>query len=318
MLGAALVVTGASAQQGADDLIVARVGSDTITRGELERRLARVPAIQLATFGSSADEIKRAFLEKVVVRDHLLSQGAASIADQPEQRLKQSEALRTALLAKLHQQADPRNIPDDEVARYYEANQAKFQTPERVRVWRILVATRDEAQALIADLKKSGGEARWKDVAREKSLDKASNERGGDLGFVGADGRSSEVSIQVNPALAVAALKVPAGEIVPEPVAEGERWAVIWNRGVQPALKRPLELEAGSIRQLLGRQKLEGAAKALTDKLRAELVRDVSYEGVQLVEIAASGEVSPRRRTDVVRHKAPGKPQPSSAPGGLR
>ena len=36
------------------------------------------------------------------------------------------------------------------------------------------------------------------------------------------------------------------------------------------------------------------------------------------VSIAANGEVGPRRRSDVVRHKAPGKPQPSSAPGGLR
>ncbi len=43
----------------------------------LERRLAMVPPFQLRTFGATPTEIKRNFLERVLVREALLAQGGA-------------------------------------------------------------------------------------------------------------------------------------------------------------------------------------------------------------------------------------------------
>jgi len=311
----------ASAQTGADDAVVARVGSTTITRGELERRMKKIPRIQLATLGATDAEIRKNFLEKVVLREHLFALGAADkkIADRPEIQLRLKENLRNALASQLrNQDADPRTIPEAEVTAYYEANRARFQGPERILVWRILVATKDEAQKLIDEVKKPGSEAKWKDLAREKSLDKATSERGGDLGFLGPEGHSHQVAVKTDPGLYAAATKLKDGEICPEPLQEEKKWAVLWRRGSQPATERSLEQEAPAIRGLLARQKLERSMKEATEKLRKELVREVTYEGLGSVELTAAGEVTPRKHYDVSRHKASGKPQPTPAAGGLR
>lgn len=316
-----MVTTGATAQAGSDDTVVARVGTLAITRGDLERKMSRIPAIQLSLFGSNPGEIRRGFLEKVVVRDALMSQGAAArkLLDQPEVRLRLDEALRGALVAQIRKQnADPAAISTEEVSRYFEANRDKFQAPERIMVWRILVATKEEAQKTIDEVKKAGDPARWKEIARERSLDKASRERGGDLGFLGPDGHSSEVSVKADAALYEAASKLGNGEVAPEPVAEGKQWAVVWRRGAQPALKRSMTSEEPAIRALLARQKVESTLKATSERLRKELVSEVNYEGVNVVDITGTGEVSQRKRGDVIKHRAVGKPQPSSGPGGLR
>ena len=314
------LVAVASAQSG-DDTVVARVGTTVITRGELERRMSKIPRIQLATLGTNDGEIRKNFLEKIVLREHLFALGAADrkLAERPEIQLRLKENLRNALASQLRAQgADPQQISAEEVARYYEANRERFQGTERIQVWRILVATREEAQKILDEVKKPGSEARWKEIAREKSLDKATSERGGDLGFLAPDGHSHEVSVKADQALHAAASRLKDGEICPEPVQEEKQWAVLWRRGSLPAMQRPLELEAPAIRGLLARQKLESSLKEATEKLRKELVRDVTYEGLGSVELSPDGQVTPRKHYEVSRHKAAGRPQPAQVPGGLR
>ncbi|MCU0657563.1 MAG: peptidyl-prolyl cis-trans isomerase [Polyangiaceae bacterium] len=316
-----LVTLGASAQTGPDDTVVARVGTVTITRGEMERRMRQIPRIQLATLGTSDAEIRKNFLERVLVQERLMSLGATDkkLADRPEVRLRLQETLRNATIQQLRKQAgEPKDISNEEVARYYEQNKERFQGVERIQLWRILVATKEEAQKILDEVRKPEGEARWKELAREKSLDKATHERGGDLGLVAPDGRSNEVTVKVDPGLYAAATKVKNGEIIPEPLPEEKQWAVVWRRGNLPPMSRPLELEAPSIRNLLARQRLEASVKETTERLRKDLVREVTYEGLGSIELSMAGQVTARKHYDVSRHKAAGKPQPAPGPGGLR
>ena len=114
-------------------------------------------------------------------------------------------------------------VSDEQVKAYYEANQADFRTPERVRVEyvvlsaealarqdppsesevraaydarasqlrveeqrrasHILVKTKDEADKLLADVKKNPG--RFAELAKKHSQDPGSAEKGGDLGWFG-------------------------------------------------------------------------------------------------------------------------------------
>ena len=114
-------------------------------------------------------------------------------------------------------------IDDAKLKEYYDANPAEFRTPERVRVEyvvlsadqlarqeqiseadlrtayqdrlatmtepeqrrasHILVKTRDEADKLVAELKKNPG--RFADLAKKQSQDPGSAEKGGDLGWFG-------------------------------------------------------------------------------------------------------------------------------------
>ncbi|HEY0828476.1 MAG TPA: peptidyl-prolyl cis-trans isomerase [Bacilli bacterium] len=71
-------------------------------------------------------------------------------------------------------------ITDEEVKKFFDENQAQFAaTPEQVQVAHILVNTQEEADAIIAELKAG---ADFAALAKEKSIEPAAKESGGDLG----------------------------------------------------------------------------------------------------------------------------------------
>jgi peptidyl-prolyl cis-trans isomerase C len=317
---AALSLVLLSARQAAaeDNAVVARVGPLTITQAELHARLSKLPRIQLALLGKDDAEIKRTFLEKVLIPELLLSEGAKrrGLTDQPDLHARIRDAYRSALLATLRDEATA-SVTDDDVKAFFEANRARFEAKERIQIWRILTASKEDAQKIIAEAKQTTPE-KWMTLAREKSLDKATNQRGGNLGFLDETGGSSEVAVRADPLLFAAAKKVKDGELVTEPVPEGEKWAVVWRRGSTPAVARSLSSEAQSIRQLLIRQRTEAAAKAIVDEGRKHLVKEVEPTLTAIVVVGKTGEVATRQKSGVTP-KAPGKPRPSAVPGqGLR
>lgn len=74
------------------------------------------------------------------------------------------------------------DVTDEEVQQYYDANKDTLGTPEQIQASHILVATKEEADAILAELKQGGDFAA---IAKEKSTDTGSKEQGGDLGFFG-------------------------------------------------------------------------------------------------------------------------------------
>ncbi|OBZ14506.1 peptidylprolyl isomerase [Bacillus sp. FJAT-27264] len=71
-------------------------------------------------------------------------------------------------------------ITDDEIKKYYDENKAHFNTEEEVRASHILVKTKEEADAVLKELKDGKDFAT---VAKEKSTDTGSKDHGGDLNF---------------------------------------------------------------------------------------------------------------------------------------
>ena len=205
-----------------------------------------------------------------------------------------------------------------EIAGFYAQNLARFDTPERIGVFRILCSSEAEAKEVIAVARGSSGLTRWKELARDKSLDKATAYRSGNLGFLAADGTSSEVSVRVDPALFSAASRVRDGEIVPEPVAEGPAFAVVWRRGSTPAVHRTLEQETAAITQVLAREKLEAALRELLKTLRTERHVTQSPELVEGLEIDPLGGVAPKVRPGLAPKKPALSAAPSATPRGLR
>jgi len=74
------------------------------------------------------------------------------------------------------------NVTDEEISQYYEENKDQFVEGEQVRASHILVKTREEAEAILAELKAG---ADFAETAKAKSTDTASAEKGGDLDFFG-------------------------------------------------------------------------------------------------------------------------------------
>lgn len=71
-------------------------------------------------------------------------------------------------------------ITDEEITKYYNDNKASFNQEEEVRASHILVKTKEEAEAIIKQLKEG---ADFATLAKEKSSDTGSKDKGGDLNF---------------------------------------------------------------------------------------------------------------------------------------
>ena len=270
--------------------VAVRVGTDAVTVGELEDRLAAIPPFQVATFGASREEIVRAFTDQVVIRELVLGAGASArkLGTNIETRHQLQRALSSATLrARRADLRSPAAIPMDEVTRFYEANRARFESPERVNLWRILCATREEAAIVLADAKRDLTIQKWGELARAHSIDQATKFRGGNLGFLSPDGTSNEAGVKVDPALVSTAAQTKDGELVPVPIAEGSAHAVVWRRTTVAATKRSLEDAAAQIRTTLFRERTETDEKKLIEDLRARKLKDLDPEPLKIIEFPA-------------------------------
>ena len=158
---------------------------------------------------------------------------------------------------------------------------------------------------------------RWNDICREKSVDRATSMRGGNLGFVAPDGTTAEPGLKVDQAILSAAGSVEDGKIVPDPVAEGDKFAVVWRRQSMKAVDRPLEVEAASIKQVLTHEKTEKRMRDLLEQLRKDHLSDFNQDLVDLVDITPAGDLQAVRRPGTLSPKKPGA-VPTQAGSSLR
>jgi peptidyl-prolyl cis-trans isomerase C len=268
--------------------VVVTVDATRLTVGDIERRLAQLPDYQLATVGDDPAQIRERFVRDFLVVELFYAAEARrlKLEREPAVRARLDDVLRHAVEQDLREKLDrDQPVTDEQVRRYYVANQARFQTPRRIRIWRILVDDRQLALRIIDEAEGTGGPERWAQLAREHSLDTATRVRRGDLGFVRQDGRTDTPSVRVEPGLFAAADRVADGQLVAEPVPEGKLFAVVWRRGSLPAVSRTLEQEAGSIRRMLVRSRLRDAVDALVQKLRRRHVRVVDESLLRHVEV---------------------------------
>ncbi len=292
----ALLSLAATALAADDSPVVVTVGSSSMTTVDVTRRLAALSSYQVSRYGSKPEEIKKRFVEEVLVPEMLFGEeGARRKLDQtPAMRDKLRDSLRDAIDRSLKaEMAEKSPVTADDIKKYFEDNKSRYETPKRIRVWRIQVADEAAAKELIAQAKGTGGPKAWSDYAREKSLDKATAMRNGDLGFVRADGTTDVPRVIVNKGVFAAVDKVGDGALVPEPLHEGDRWSVLWRRGSVEATKRTLEDEEASIRQILERRRLDTMRQELLASLRKDKLKELHPELLSNIDASAFGP--PRR-----------------------
>jgi len=301
--------------------VVVSVGSSKLTVAEVERRLKAIPPFQLVQFGKTPSEVRKHFVEQVLVPELLYVEDAVTrkLDQNPATADRIRDALRQAVENELKDTGS--SVTPDEIKNYYEANKHRFNTPRRIKLWRILVRDEALAKKIIAEVKaeEKAAAERWNRAARDSSIDKSTSMRDGDLGFVSPDGQTEMPQLRVDAGLFAAADKVKDGEVVPEPVKEGEAFAVVWRRGSLEAVNRGVAQEAPAIRQVLARQKVNDLVAETAKKLEKDLVKNVNYELLSYVNVDPSGDVGTRQRPGVIpRHRARTPGEPSRDERGLR
>ncbi len=268
--------------------VVVTLGTEAVDQSIVKGKVLLLPLFQRGYLGLATTTGLRKYVDDVVVRDELLSLFAAEqkLAEREPNRSQIERAYSNATLRQVRDQVGrATSIPIEDVTAYYEAHRSLYEAPERILVWRVLLASREEARALLEVFKKSVTVESFRSSAREKSLDKASYLRGGDLGFLEPDGTSHYAGLKVDPALSRAASVVKDGELVPTPIPEGENFAVIWRRGTVPAQKRKVDEVASQIRDVLWKERTEVVAKTLLSELRKEHVRFVRDDVLTRLEL---------------------------------
>jgi peptidyl-prolyl cis-trans isomerase C len=291
-LGAALFCLGTAALAADQATPIVTVGPASMTQADVSRRIAALPSYQLSRYGSSPEEIKKRFVNEVLVPELLFGEeGLRRKLDQsPTMNDKRRDAMRDAVDRAVREEALIKQpVTAEEIKKYYDDNKNRYETPKRIRVWRVQVADEATAKDLVTQAKGTDGTKKWSDFSREKSLDKATSQRNGDLGFVRADGSTDVPRVVVDKAVYAAVDKVADGTIVGTPLQEGDRWSVLWRRGSVEATKRTLEDETASIRQILERRRADTAKQEVLAALRKEKLTEIHPELLTHIDAQAFG-----------------------------
>jgi len=192
--------------------VVATVGSSTITTGDIEDILGRMPPFQRRRF---ADEKgKKELLDNLVNEELYYQEALRRGLDRDADFTSRMEQFRRGILANMVKKSlyeQEIQVSEEEVKKYYEDNKDKFMTPETVKVRLILIKlTQDAPEADVAKAKakaedvlkklKAGGN--WDKLCEQFSDDRGTNKRGGLLTRVRRGVRGQEfddVAFALNP-----------------------------------------------------------------------------------------------------------------------
>lgn len=276
--------------------VFATVGGATITVGELEDRInARSP---YARKRFVEPKVLQAFADDQV-QNELFYQGAEKLgyAEDPEVATFIDQTMIQLFVRKEFEQAvSPDDVPAEDIAKYYEENPEEFRRPEMRRARHILVASEQEAQDTLAQLR-SDKSATFRVLAKERSLDTETKLRGGDLLYFTKDGTlvGKKDTEAINPTLAKTAFELDKTSDLSKPLDLGDgKWSVLELTGIRPEKVQTLEQASGLIRRKLWRQGREAALGKLMTDLRAELKPEVYPERMNAIVLApASGPIEP-------------------------
>lgn len=182
---------------------IAKVGSVTITKDDVDRELKALPE-QIQKMFAGPEGMER-FVDELVKKEILYQEAKKEgLENNPEYRKKVEDFKRISLISLLLEKEieAKAKVNDADLKKYYEDHKAELTTGGQLRASHILVKTEAEADKILEQLKKGGDFAK---IAKDESIDKNSAVRGGDLGFFSRG--------QMVPAFENAAMKLKVGEI---------------------------------------------------------------------------------------------------------
>ena len=208
---------------------------------------------------------------------------AANVTEDPEARRRVDFMRDRALRAEYLKLTVFDAVTDEAVQTLYDAEVAAFVPEEEMRASHILVATEDEAKAIIAELEAGGDFAA---IAKEKSLDLGSGANGGDLDFFTRER-------MVEP-FANAAFALEVGTYTKAAVQSDYGWHIILATDKRMSAPPALEQRDAALRE----QVAKDLFIAEVDKLRAaaeiEIVTPEPAPGEAAPDAAAPAEPAPQ------------------------
>lgn len=248
----ALAVTPAMA----DDKSAALVNGISIPQERVDLR------VKMAASQGQPDtpELRKAVKEDLINLELLSQEAQKAGFDKNPEVIQQTELAQKSILAGafLQDYAKNHQITDDQLKQEYDKLKGTLGKSE-YNVSHILVDTEDEAKAIIAQLGKKG---KFDKIAKAKSKDAGSAEKGGSLGWA--------VPTNFVPPFANAMLSLKKGEYTKEPVKSQFGWHVIKLDDVRNLKIPTFEELKPQIQQRLQQQAIQEYVTDLRSKAKIE------------------------------------------------
>jgi len=255
--------------------VVAVVGKEKITEGDLDRMLELMNPMEKRSY--EGPEGRKILLDVLIKNKVLVAEAERVKLDKDPEVVRDLADARTRILASTYFEryiAANLGVPEDEVARYYDAHKEEFREPPRIKLRHILVETPDQAQAVLKRLQAGEDFAK---VATEVSQDEYTKSQGGLIGEVTDEYMPFQVGNSADYKNVVFSLpaKTPS-----ESVKSDRGYHIFYVDEKKDAGYAPLGLVAGHIRERILLP--EADVRAYFDAHRDEYVVD---EGVLVRQI---------------------------------
>ena len=245
-LGLWAASTDAAAADGAggSPRVVAKVNQVDVTYDDFRIRLQLLEQERGPVPPERYGEILRALVREEVLYQAAVAQhlDEEAIVKQRAEVARRQVIIEELLRRKVEASAQ---VSDEEARKAYEQNQSLFSS-ETVGVSHIMVKTESDAEAVQGELR--AGKT-FADVAKEKSQDQGSAEKGGDLGTVGRG--------QTEPEFEAAAFALKEGEL--SGIVKTQYGYHILKGGPHATTVQPFEEVKDKLRDMLAKQKQRDA-----------------------------------------------------------
>ena len=236
----------------------------TVNGRPISERLLALIAKQRTDLGKSMDpEMRKTYLDRLALQLAVAMEAEKKGMDKRPEVLAQIELNRQSILVNTFVEDLFKSNPvtDADIKAEYDRLKTD-ETGNEYQVRHILVESEGEAKAIIGQLKKNP--KAFDALAREKSKDSVSKERGGELGWL--------LPKRMVPEFGNAVVKLEKGKFAQEPVKSTYGYHVILLEDTRPMVVAPIEQYKVRLKDRLEQQKLQNAFDEVKAKAKIEIV----------------------------------------------
>lgn len=239
----------------------------------------KVPADGKALSTTEKKEVLDRLVDEKLLYQAALKQGLDR--DPKVQKVMVNTLLREAVYAKVKNS----DFTDEVLQEYFDSNQSEFVVPEKVQIKRVLIKVSDdrddaaakaEAERLLTEVQADA--SKFADVAKNSS-EGPYKRRGGDVGFVPADGKPG-----LNEAVVTEAFKLGVGELSGVfKTDEGYNFVLAANK--RDKVERTFQQMKGSVLRKVKNEKLKSLYDSYVGGLRTSATITTEEEKLGAIEV---------------------------------
>ena len=253
------LMIGCSQNSTPDGPVLVTVGKSAITEDDFIKQVSRVPDWAREQF--KGKEGKDRFLDEMIKRDLIFNQAKKMRLQNDKEyieRLNEFEKMTLVALLLKKEIEDKVQVTEDEARAFFDENQDKFTVGTQLKASHILVETEEDAKGIHDQITKG---ADFATLAKERSIDKGSAAKGGDLGYFGRG--------RMVPEFERAALSLKPGEVSP-PVKSRFGYHIILLVDIKKGDQANFDQSKAAILKQLQTQKQKALLDTFVEKLKGE------------------------------------------------